>query len=293
MSPFRLKVELVEGLLVWEVEIMAHILCTQEKTVLYRNRFVAMGHEFTVKQRTTHAVPERSSRSEQGHAAGSDILVVYPLDAFVGGAKQKKVALFKVQPNQSTVEALAQKSPTQFKHLRYVQARLGNGCFNHVLQRLETILRNGKTVGHGFEEESPCFAIGHFIEVLQKTNHNHVLFVPLQAFVDLAACAKELDAQLGQSLGLHRLPLSGHALKLIDEFVEAGQAVVHKGFGELIPHVPRSVGTPKRNALFPASGGKQGKQLDQCFENAGGHDLRTQRHSTQVAARRFPQGTLS
>ena len=87
MSPFRLKVELMEGLLVWEVEIVAHILCTQDKTVLRRNRFVAMGHEFTVKQRATHAVPERSSRGEQGHAPGSDILVVYPLDAFVGGAK--------------------------------------------------------------------------------------------------------------------------------------------------------------------------------------------------------------
>ena len=102
-----------------------------------------------------------------------------------------------------------------------------------------------------------------------------MLFVPLQAFVDLAARAKELHAQLGQPLGLHLLSLSGHALKLIDEFVEACQAVVHKGFGELIPHVPRSMRTSKRNALFPASGGKQGKQLDQCFENAGGHDLRT------------------
>ena len=208
--------------------------------------------------------------------------------AFVGRAKQKQVALFEVQPDQTAVEALAQKPAAQFKQLGHVQTRFGNGGFDHVAQRLMPVLGNGETVGNGFEEKPACLCIGHLMEVFQQSNDHHVLFMPLQAFVDLAARSKKLHTQLGESLGLHLLSLSRHALELIDEFIKTCQAVIHQRLGELVSHVPRGMRTAKRDALLPASSGKKGKQLDECFEDACGHDLRAPSHSTQVAARKLP-----
>ena len=194
-------------------------------------------------------------------------------DTFVCSPKQEQVALFQVQPDHVAAKSATQERGVKLEQLGLIvvsQHRL----VDHALQGEKPGLFNGETLRHRFEKELPCLVVGHLVEVFQQPHHHHVLLMPFQPLVDLTASAKKLDTQLGEAFGTHLFSVAGHALKLVHQFIETLKALVCPSFGQLVPHVPSGMRTAKRNALFPASGGKKGKQLDQCFEDAGRHVLR-------------------
>ena len=231
---------------------------------------VHKGHQFAVEQGGPHPVAYCSSRRQHHDRIHGDWLVVDPQLLVDSCAQQEQILFFHVK-------ACHHPPKPAFQHLlgqRKLAGSVAVKGLHLVHQRLHGSVRvvlHVEGVDHRAEKDLTHLRVGQLPQKLQQADDHNVLLVQLQAFVDLGARSKELDAELGQALGCHVLSLARHGLEHVDQFVKPLKAVFQMHFWHLALHVPRRMTSSHGDALFAASSGEKGKQLDQCFKDACRH----------------------
>ena len=283
----------MEGLFLGEFEVVAHISGLEIQRALIGPHLVPSRDQFTVEEYATHLVPHGSSWCEQSHCPGHQILVIDPDPTVAEASEQKEVAFLKVVPQHRASKPFAHPSVIRCEesvHMLYGGGVMGR---HHRLDRFKCLGVHVEAVHHSLQEQMSRRWIWNLSQKLQQPNHDDVLFMLLESFVDLTACAQQFYTELCKSFGFHLLPLAWHALELVHQLVVALQTFFQQFLGQLTPHVLCRMGTAHGDALFPASRGKKGKQLDQCFKYARCHGMEVPPPYGDLGIKVSSQGTLS
>ena len=228
------------------------------------------GDQFAVKQRRTQSVANGPSRGQHHHGVHRHGLVVDAQFLIDACPKQEQILLLHVKARHHASKPPLKGFMRQHKHPSSRAVDVIH-LVHQPLHGLVGVVFHVEGVHHSAEKDPSHFGVWQFAQEFEQADDHNVLLMQLEALVDLGAGSKQLDAEFGQTLGHHVLPLSGHGLKHIDQLIKALQAVLQMHFGHLALHVSCRVTPSHGNALIAASSGKKGKQLDQCFKDACRH----------------------
>ena len=193
-------------------------------------------HQFAVEQRGAKSVSHASPWRQHHHSVHGDGLVVDAQFLVDARAEQKQVLRFHVQTGHHAAKSAFKGFLSQDERARRAVVEVFHSVHQQ-LHRLVGVVLHVERVHHRTEKDLACLRIRQLPQELKQSDDHDVLFVQFEPLVDLGAGSEQFDAQLGQPLGHHVLPLTGHGLEHVDQFVEALKAVLQMHFGHLALHV--------------------------------------------------------